>query len=185
MGHFLFPVCDTVKVKQPAGKTLFQETQSFRQSWVWIVVLGSLALPLIILLILYFTVDDPKAREVGGALLVVSVTATINILAFYMLKLETMVTDEGVYYRWWPYRSKYSYLPWSSIQEVIVKRYPHYQYGFHYSRKFGTVHNIKGDRGVQFILTNKAKVYLGTQRIAALQHTLESMRAVAVEVKHS
>lgn len=172
-----------MKATQPTGKTLFRETQQFRQLWLWALLISSAALPLVLTSV--FAWRDPKlsALESIGIMAIGVLVPGINLIIFRVTKLETVVTDEGLFYRWRPYFSKYTMLHWQEIDAVTIRRYPYLKYGYHTNREYGKVHNIDGNKGVQFELVNGKRLYIGTQKLTALQHALEQMKPVQVNTK--
>jgi hypothetical protein len=172
-----------MKVLKPIGKILFKEVQQFRQLWLWAILIFSGLMPVILVAVL---LPQDKKMSMGSMITVFAIvlgTFSINVVAFYITKFETVVTEEGLFYRWWPFARKYRMLRWQEIAAITVRKYPRLQYGYHTSREFGKVHNIDGNKGIQFVLLNGKKVYIGTQKLNVLQYTLEQIRPVTVESK--
>lgn len=172
-----------MKVVKPTGKIIFREAQQFRQLWLWALLISGTVLPLI--LIMVFSWRDPKLSplETIGITALAALIPGINMVVFLVTKLETVVTNEGLFYRWRPYFSKYTMLSWQEIGSITTRRYPYLKYGYHTNREFGKVHNIDGDKGIQFELMNGKRIYIGTQKLAAFQHAVEQMNPVSVN-KH-
>lgn len=172
-----------MRVEQPSGKVLFREEQQFRQPWLWAIVLFSTLLPAVLMAVML--PKDPKVStpEAIGGIALVSALSGISIILLRVAKLETVVTDEGVYYHWRPFRSSYAVMAWPEIRQLSVRRYPYPNYGYHWSLQYGQVHNVDGNRGVLFELANGKKVFLGSQKVTALQHALEQIRTVQVNTK--
>lgn len=172
-----------MKVLKPTGKILFREVQQFRQVWLWAILISGALVPLGIVLAVML---QDKKTELWQKLLVITIvlgTFAINATIFYVTRLETVVTDEGVFYRWWPFMKKYRMLGWQEITTTTVRKYPYFKYGYHITREYGKVHNTDGNKGIQFVLSNGKKVYIGTQKLNVLQYTLEQIRPVTVESK--
>jgi hypothetical protein len=172
-----------MKVLKPTGKILFREVQQFRQLWLWAILISGALVPLGIVLAVML---QDKKTDLWQKLLVIAIVLgsfAVNAIVFYIVRLETVVTDEGLFYRWWLFTKKYRMLVWREIATVTVRRYPSFSYGYHISREFGKVHNTNGDKGVQFVLMNGKKVYIGTQKLNVLQYALEQIRPVTVESK--
>lgn len=172
-----------MKVQKPTGKILFREEQQFRQVWLWAILISSALIPLGIVVALLLQDKQTDMWEKLLAIGIVLSTFSIIVIAFYFVRLETVVTDEGVFYRWWPLLKKYRMLPWQDIASVIVREYPYFNYGYHLTRAYGKVHNTGGNKGVQFVLQHGKKVYIGTQKLQVLQYALEQIRPVIVESK--
>jgi hypothetical protein len=166
------------KVVKPTGKILFREVQQYRQAWLWVLLIGCSMVAILMPLMLI-----PAEKDMSGMnkLLMILVAVGIpltNLAAFYFTGLETVVTNEGIFYRWRPYFRKYSVLRWSAIKEVSSRKYPYFQYGYHRRSGYGRVHNINGDKGIQLVLGNSQMIYLGSQRIDALCYSISQVRSL-------
>ena len=91
----------------PNQKVLFKETQRFNQLWIWI--------PLVVLDI-FFLYQAGKQLFMGvpfgdhpmtnlGLVLYLVLMFLFNLL-FYFLKLETAITEDGIYVRFFSISSK-------------------------------------------------------------------------------
>lgn len=172
-----------MKVIKPLGKILFREEQQFRQIWLWAIIILSTVPALIITSV---TLPQDKKMSVGGMIAVISIVAVaalFNLAMLYFTKLETIISDAGVYYRWRPFRKKYTALDWKEITALTVKKYPYLKYGYHRRPGYGKVNNVNGNMGVLFELTDGKRVYIGTQKLNSLQYTLEQIRPVTVAPK--
>jgi hypothetical protein len=172
-----------MKVLQPPGKILFRETQQFRQVWLWAIIILSTLLALVITSI---KLPQDKNLSPGGVIAVISLVAgisVINIIALCIIKFETIISDKGLYYRWRPFKKKYTELNWKEVTAVTIKKYPYLKYGYHIRPNYGRVHNVDGNKGALFKLTSGKLYYIGTQKLKAFQYTLEQIRPVIVELK--
>lgn len=172
-----------MKVTKPPGKVMFREEQQFRQLWLWALLIAGSLLPLVLTSV--FAWRDPRlsALESIGIMALGALLPVVNLVIFRVTKLETVVTSEGLFYRWRPYFGKFTMLHWQEIDAVTVRRYPYLKYGYHTNREYGKVHNIDGNKGVQFELVNGKRVYIGTQKLTAFQHALEQLKPVQVNTK--
>jgi hypothetical protein len=154
------------------GKKLFAEEQRFRQTWLWTLGLITCLIPMIIVVVIMFSFKIAKPHAMAIAFLEVSGISIINLLLFYLVRFETIITDEAVFYRWWPFFIKYSVVKRADIKEVTIKKYPYFNMGYHKRKGFGKVNVVNGDKGVQLVLMNGQLIYLGTQRLPALEQAL-------------
>ena len=172
-----------MKVLQPSGKILFRETQQFRQVWLWALILAS-TVPALVITSITLWHDEKTTLATKFMILGMVVLITgINILMLVIVKLDTVVSDAGVYYRWRPFRTKYIVLNWRDVATVTAKKYPYLSYGFHRRPGFGKVNNVNGNKGILFELKDGKRVYLGTQKLKPLQYSLEQVRTVEVDPK--
>lgn len=152
----------------------FQEVQQFRQPWLWYLLISSSVICLIPLLVFIIKGEIPLVEGIlvmAGVVLIM----LINIAIFYYIRLEIKMSDEGIFYRWWPFFKKFSVLDWDNIDYVIMRKYSAQKFGFHISREYGRVHNVDGNAGYQVVLRNGKKYFFGTQKKlfaeSALQQT--------------
>ncbi|NJW53081.1 hypothetical protein [Salinimicrobium oceani] len=133
----------------------FREIQRFNQWWLWIsfLVLG--------VFLIYL-----NAVNLGALVLVVV------SLIFLSLRLITNVDKAGVKFRFFPFVKKnYS---WEEIESARIVNYGFVGgWGIRLFTSYGTVYNVKGDKGLAVKLKNGKKFCLGTQRPQELQETLD------------
>lgn len=159
-----------MRVKQPSGEILFRETQYFRQSWIWVLLIcGSLTALIPVTVI---SISDKSGNAVWVVALVSGIQL-INLACFYYTRLETIISTDGIYYRWQPWFRKYRFLNQEDIKKIEILKYPYLQYGYHKRRGFGTVNNISGNKGFRIILTDDKMFYIGSQKISSVINVLD------------
>ncbi|HYK55746.1 MAG TPA: hypothetical protein VEV15_04655 [Flavisolibacter sp.] len=160
------------------AKQLFTEKQYFRQVWVWIVLLsmnGYLIFALVKQAVLKQPLGArPKSTEelVVGTAIVLLVTLLIAVI-----RLETEIKEDGVYYRFFPFQLKMKRIAWDRISKAFVRQYkPLVEYGGWGIRigifGSGQAFNVSGNKGLQLIYDNGKKFLIGTQKPEALQMAL-------------
>lgn len=96
---------------------------------------------------------------------------------YYAARLETIVTNEAVYYRFYPFNMDYNIKTPEQIKSFeMVKYNPLIDYGgwgIRYNEK-GKAFNVSGDKGVQFTLSDRA-LLIGTQNPEKFMEALQSM----------
>lgn len=133
---------------------MYQEQQNFRQGWLW----GLLALVMIITLLPALETNRyPGVWGVGGVSLLLAV-----------MRLDTIINEEGIHYRWFPFMPSFTTLPWDQITSVKVRKYGPLRefggWGIRLSLK-GTVHTVRGHYGLEIHRKGKNRfILLGTQR---------------------
>ncbi|MFT3747530.1 MAG: hypothetical protein QM768_04410 [Agriterribacter sp.] len=162
-----------MRVKQPSGEILFRETQYFRQTWIWVLLISSALISLAPVVILSITTASQQTPAPVWTIPLILGINLINLGCFYFTRLETIITTEGIYYRWIPWFSKYRFLSKISIREVKVLKYPYLKYGYHKRKGFGAVHNTGGNKGFRVALKNGKMFYLGSQKINTVTNILD------------
>lgn len=163
------------------GKILFEETQLFRVKWLWILIILCIVSSAAITVGLALS-EKEKPHEAIIALAIVVPVEVIILYLFYITKLETTITSEGIYYRWRPFQRKGWFIPKVDIETAVLRDGPPLSYGYHWVPGYGWVNNTGPGKGIQLNLRNGKKIFLGTQIPAPLQTALEKITTVLQKV---
>lgn len=161
-----------MSVKKPSGQILFREVQQFRQTWLWLLLAFAALAALLPAVMLTVAPTQQQTPLPGWLIPVVLGVQVINICCFYYTRFETVLTTEGIYYRWTPWFSRYRFLPRAAVREVQILDYPYFKLGYHKRKGFGHVHHIDGNKGFRIKLTDNKMFYLGTQKINTVDSIL-------------
>jgi hypothetical protein len=153
---------------------LFEEQQSFRQPWLWIMMLGILILLLVVLGLILFQAPDrgdtlQAAVGVSVGILVVIGTAVL----MYTLKLSVRLDAEGLHVRFSPLVRRD--IPLDQIVRWEARTYrPILEYGGWGIRCGwkGMAYNVSGNQGVQLELANGKRILIGSQRAEELARAI-------------
>lgn len=150
----------------------FEENQSFRGKGAYVVYFILLAL---LALFIYADIQQiilqkPFGSQPAPNLVLVFITFFILALLvlFYVARLHTIITEEGVQFRWVPFQRASSHYKWENIIKVEMIKYGFVGYGLRLT-SFGTVHNIAGNKGLQLTLKSGGRIVLGTQKPEELE----------------
>lgn len=144
-------------------KIVFREKQQFRQWWLWLLLLG---LDSFILYRWYLWVQA-AGGEVEGGLLTSSIVAFFVTTLFLVVKLETIIKQDGVYVRFFPLHVRFKRFGWDELAKAYVRHYnPLQEYGGWGIRfgKRGRAYNISGQWGIQLVRKQGIDVLIGTKR---------------------
>ena len=140
----------------------FNEEQKFTQKWILFPVFSLWVLSL---LISPFILLEKKAG-LFTAILPFLIMSLIMLL-FKSLKLQTRITAEGVYYRFFPLERRFREIKKSDIEKLEVKSYdPLRDYGG-WGIKYGIngwADSVKGDKGIYISLTSRKHILIGTSK---------------------
>ena len=155
-------------------KVLYSEVQQYRQQWLWVLLIFSTIMSLLPVTLITLTgKKDVKAGLIVAACILIF--EAINIILFYKTKFETIVTAKGIYYRWWPFFRKYTFINRADIERVSFEKWTNTQWGFSKSEKYGRAHTVNGDKGILIELKDGRKYYIGSQDALLLQTACEKM----------
>ena len=163
------------------GKILFEEAQLFRVKWLWILIVLCIVSSTGITVGLAI-LEKEKPHEAIVALAIVVPIEAIILYLFYITKLETAITSEGIYYRWRPFQRKGWFIPKVDIETAVLRDGPALSYGHHWIPGYGWVNNTGPGKGIQLKLRNGKKIFLGTQIPTPLQTALEKITTVLQKV---
>jgi hypothetical protein len=153
---------------------MFEEHQSFRQPWLWAMMLGILGVMLVLALL---------APEPGTVpwLLVCLVLAVALLL--YSVRMSVRVDRQAVRISFFPLWHKTVSLTDIVCWEARTYR-PLLEYGgwgIRYGFDSGWAYNIRGNRGVQLELANGKRILIGSQRAEELARAIGEAKGQTVE----
>jgi hypothetical protein len=140
----------------------FYEEQKFTQKWILFIVYSIWVLFLIVSLLILL---EKKAGLFLAFLPFLIISAFV--LFFKSIKLQTSITGEGVYYRFFPIQRRFREIKKTDIQKLEVKSYnPLREYGGWGIRfgKNGMAYTVKGDKGIDINLDLETHFLIGTSK---------------------
>ncbi|MES1218473.1 MAG: hypothetical protein ABUT20_23405 [Bacteroidota bacterium] len=154
------------------GNVLFREAQHFRVKWVWMIIISGVVVCIGITTATVYL--DKESKDIMALLILIPVESLMLYL-FYIVKLETVVTSDGVFYRWRPFFRKYSFIEKKEIDEAKPDKGPALSYGYHYLPGYGNVHNMGPGKGMRFVLKGGKRIFIGTQKLNGFQSAVEEI----------
>jgi len=156
-------------------KTEFKEEQKFNQWWLWLILILMGVLPLIGIykqLILGEKLGDNPMSDIS--LLIFSIIMFSLVGLFLIMKLKTSIDKNGINMYFFPFIKKS--VDWQQIKNVKVINYGFVGgWGIRLWTKYGTVYNVKGDKGLEIVLKSGKKFLIGTQKETELSTIIEKM----------
>lgn len=154
---------------------IFKEEQRFTQWWLWVLVGGILLIPM------YGIVQQIVFKEPFGdnpmsdlGLIIIFILNLVIFAFFWMLKLQTAITKDGIAINFPPLAKKR--ILWSEVEQAQVVKYsPLIGYGLRIWTPHGTVYNVKGNRGLSLVLKNGKKYMIGTQRHREVEDIIQTL----------
>jgi hypothetical protein len=140
----------------------FYEEQKFTQQWILFIVYSIWVLFLIVSLLILL---EKKAGLFLAFLPFLIISAFV--LLFKSIKLQTSITGEGIYYRFFPVQRRCRVIKKTDIPKLEVKSYnPLREYGGWGIRfgKNGMAYTVKGDKGIDISLDFETHILIGTSR---------------------
>jgi len=97
----------------------------------------------------------------------------------FFSRLEIMVNEKGILYRYFPLQPRFIVLPYSRLTTIqVVRFHPLLETGGWGIRwgLGGICYTVRGNEGIQCTLENGKKILLGSQRSAELYETIQKTR---------
>jgi hypothetical protein len=160
------------------AKVLFNEVQYFRQHAVWGILLFLPPVAFSSILIYQLATGDkvgnPSMSNVSLAILS-TVLLIIISWAYKTVKLTTIIDKEKIAYGWNMPTGELNEIPLSQIREWSIIKYSFVGYGYRISQKYGSVHNLSGNKGLLIVTKTGEKVLIGTHKLRELKTLIESL----------
>ena len=111
---------------------------------------------------------------------IVGIGVPIAIAAlFLLLKLETYVSRDGVYVRYFPFHIRFKRFRPEDLSEYYARQYkPIREYGgwgIRYSLRNGKAYNTSGNQGVQLVFKSGKKLLIGSQKPEQLEAAIREI----------
>ncbi|MCI2230133.1 hypothetical protein MC378_13220 [Polaribacter sp. MSW13] len=166
---------------------IFKEEQRFTQSWLVIIPIIALIIPLCIgiygitqQIFLKQPFGDQPMSD-AGLLFFTFVMLCFSILIF-IFKLSCRIDENGIHYQFFPMHFSTKTIKWSELKTAKVRTYlPLSEYGgwgfrsgFFGNKAKGKAFNVSGDVGIQLEFKNGKKLLIGTQKKEEAKRVLET-----------
>jgi hypothetical protein len=160
------------------NEVLFKEQQRFKQWWIWLILIlinGLFVFGIIKQVVWGEQFGDNPMSNLG---LCVGFGMTVLFSLFLIsLRLDTIIKNDGVYVRFFPFHLKFKRYAWETLTKLSVRDYsPIKEYGgwgvrFSLFGK-GTAYNVSGNKGLQLEFTSGKKLLIGTNNSEQLSSIL-------------
>lgn len=150
------------------NQILFSEQQRFRQPWIWVILFGINGIFIFGLIRQVFLGQQFSDKPISDTGLIIATIGSLIIsVLFLCLRLETKIESDGIYVRFFPFQMSFKYYSWDKLHQLFVRDYnPIGEYGGWGLRGFGKnkAMNVSGNKGIQLITKDGAKILIGTKR---------------------
>ncbi|TSJ48162.1 hypothetical protein [Fluviicola chungangensis] len=159
----------------------FSETQKFRQWWLWFLFAGIKGIMgFFIVTQVFFGTPLGNSMVDNAMLLIGFLFMLILSFLFFIMKLETRISDAGIAVRFYPIQLKFRNYRWEDLDEVYLREYaPLAEYGgwgIRYSLAGkGKALNVSGRMGLQLVFKNGKRLLIGTKKPEDIMQVLSVM----------
>jgi hypothetical protein len=156
----------------------FSETQKFRQWWLWFLFAGIKGVMGFFIVTQVLFGKPFGASAVDNAMLLIGFLFMLILsLLFFIMKLETRISDTGIAVRFYPIQLKFRNYKWEDLDQVYLREYsPLAEYGGwgirHSFAGKGKALNVSGKMGLQLVFKDGKKLLIGTSKPEDLMQVL-------------
>lgn len=157
----------------------FLEIQKFRQWWLWFLLAGIKGI-MGFFIVTQVMFGEPFGSSLvdNAALLIGFLFVLILSLLFFMMKLETRISETGIAVRFYPIQLKFRNYHWEELDQVYLRTYsPLAEYGgwgirYSFTGK-GKALNVSGKTGIQLVFKDGSRLLIGTSKAFEVEQLLE------------
>ena len=160
----------------------FSEIQRFRQWWIWLIIILSTAVFIFSIFHEFRSNSSGTFNESTAGAIIGLAGLVIAITLILIIKLETMIQPDGIFYRFYPIHKKFRKIAWSDLQYTYIRKYnPFLEYGGWGIRFIGLFGkgkalNISGNTGLQLVFTNGKRLLIGTRKPDEIEKILKDFK---------
>jgi len=154
----------------------FREAQKFRQWWMWL-ILGITGLIPVYGIYKQLIMGEPFGNNPAPdyILIIFAIFIFGLLLLLWTVSLETEIDREAIRIYFRPFLRKT--FNWDDIKSAGIVNYGFQGgWGIRIWTKFGTLYNVKGNKGLAIEMNNGKKYCIGTQEEDSLARILEKYR---------
>jgi len=94
------------------------------------------------------------------------------LLIFTFTRLETIFNEDGIFYRWMPYKKRYQMIQWDAIRQVSMISLEKEGFSLRFSKKYDKIHHADSKAGIVIVMRSGKKHLIGTSKPEALNRVL-------------
>lgn len=147
----------------------YEESQQFKQWWLWLMLLAVLMIPVYGLYQqVYLNQPFGNNPAPDWFLFLMLLLTLLLVWLFITAKLHTKIDQHGISMRFFPFTTKY--YPADQVTSLSVINYGFVGgWGIRLWTSHGTVYNVSGNKGLKIKLKNGKSLIIGTNQPAALE----------------
>ena len=155
---------------------VFIEEQRFTQWWLWIILAAVGCVPIMGIYKQLVLKENFGNNPMSNANIVLMSVLIFGLIAlFWLMRLKTTIDSQGIQMQFYPFFKKN--IRWEQIKSIQVVNYGFVGgWGILLWTKYGTIYNIKGNKGLAIELQDGTRLVIGTQREVELKQVLESIK---------
>lgn len=163
----------------------FSEVQRFKTKWAWLGV-AALNVVFIYAIVQQVIIGKPFGSKPAPdyILIIIELGLLLLFLFLFSIRLKTKISDTGIYYRFYPFHFKETYIEWHELKDAYIRDYNSFHeyggWGLRVGRKdTGNAINTSAssNRGLQLVFNDGKLLLIGTARPAEMEKLIEAVVA--------
>lgn len=156
------------------------EVQKINKLFFVVIIIFAGLVPIVSISIALLQNDIERSSSLSMVTIFGYLLSIAIILLFVLLKLETRITADGIYYRLFPFTLRFRRIPFNEIRSYFIRKYnPITEYGgwgirFSMKRE-GIAYTVSGMMGLQIYLNSGKNILIGTRQPDALISVLNNL----------
>src|SRR4030095_8086118 len=152
----------------------FYEKQRYRNIFMLVLLI------LVEVYLVYLIFEDVMGDKFWGSRryeswAIITITALIPtplLLSFFIIRLDTIITEEGIFYRWFPFKRNYNMVLWDVVKEVYIVDMKQVGFKWRFTNKYNETNFPGSDHALLIQMKNGKTKLLGTRKVEELNRVL-------------
>jgi len=94
------------------------------------------------------------------------------LLGMILIRLDTIITEEGIFYRWFPFQKNYQMILWENVQEVFVVDMKNVGFIWRFRNKYDETNFPGSEFALLIQLKSGRKKLIGTRKAEEMNRVL-------------
>ena len=159
------------------GIILFEETQGYQQKRLRLLMIFCISLSVVLLVARFFVWDNPELQQAIFLLIAISAIT----LFIRSIRLHTVITTTGIYVKYFPLATRYTYIKWTDVKHCSIRQYsPLTEYGGWGVKMIvpenGWAYSFSGTTGLQITFQDDTKLLIGTNHPDEISNIIKAER---------
>lgn len=97
---------------------------------------------------------------------------TIILIFYYFIRLETVINEDGIFYRWQPAKKTYNMIEWEAMKEISLIDVTGAGFSWIFSKQYDEVKYLGSGVGILIETKRGKKIVIGTSKAEELNRIL-------------
>lgn len=99
----------------------------------------------------------------------------ILLFLYYIIRLETVINDDGIFYRWRPIKKTYNMIQWDAIKSITLIDLKNAGLSWMFDKNYNEVSYMGSGVGILIVQKRGKKIVIGTRKAEELNRILIRM----------